>query len=287
MDRFLSIEPSQLKQIVSLGAGSDTRYFRLVSKNPSVRLVYHEFDFPSNTAAKIAVIQRTPYLLETLKSSSQSDVIISAESTSMITSNYNIHPLDLRTLAGAYSAPSSSPPALSNLSGTTPTLLLSEMCLIYLSPVEADRALRAFASSLIPVPTPLALVLYEPIRPHDPFGKVMVSNLGRRGIQLKTLDRYGSLMRQRQRLKATGFKELDGAHGGQGVADIDFIWEMWIDEAEKQRVAGLEMLDELEEWRLLAQHYCIAWGWRGDAFADAWKDVGGQQDENDGGFQDP
>jgi len=253
-----------------------------MSKNPSSNLVYHELDFPSNTAAKIAIIQRTPSLLGTIKSASQPDVQISADGTSLTTSKYNVHPLDLRTLASESSATQRPLPSVPNLDATTPTLLLSEMCLIYLSPSEADNALQAFASSLIPAPTPLALVLYEPIRPHDSFGKVMISNLARRGIQLKTLEKYGSLMRQRQRLKATGFKKAEEAGGGQGVADIDFIWERWIDEAEKGRVAGLEMLDELEEWKLLAQHYCIAWGWRGDIFVDAWKELDGQEDEDDG-----
>jgi hypothetical protein len=33
---------------------------------------------------------------------------------------------------------------------------------------------------------------------------------------------------------------------------------------ELRRIAKLEMLDEMEEWRLLASHYCIAWGWERD-----------------------
>jgi [phosphatase 2A protein]-leucine-carboxy methyltransferase len=51
---------------------------------------------------------------------------------------------------------------------------------------------------------------------------------------------------------------------------VDFIWENWIDEREKERVARVEMLDEVEEWRMLARHYCVAWGWRlgNDAMAD-------------------
>jgi [phosphatase 2A protein]-leucine-carboxy methyltransferase len=30
---------------------------------------------------------------------------------------------------------------------------------------------------------------------------------------------------------------------------------------ELQRIARLEFLDEMEEWQLLARHYCIVWGW--------------------------
>lgn len=76
-----------------------------------------------------------------------------------------------------------------------------------------------------------------------------------------------------------------GFRSGQGAADVDFIWEEWVSGDEKERVAALEMLDEVEEWRMLARHYCVAWGWRtGDESGDgeptksfgAWDDVLGQ-----------
>ena len=50
---------------------------------------------------------------------------------------------------------------------------------------------------------------------------------------------------QKERLRIHGFE------AGQGAADVDFIWENWIDEREKERVARVEMLDEVEEWRML------------------------------------
>ena len=73
---------------------------------------------------------------------------------------------------------------------------------------------------------------------------------------LQTLKKYASLARQRERLKIRGFRD------GQRAADVDFLWDAWVDDDEKARVKTLEMLDELEEWRLLARHYCVAWGWR-------------------------
>lgn len=47
------------------------------------------------------------------------------------------------------------------------------------------------------------------------------------------------------------------------------------------RISRLELLDEMEEWQLLAAHYCIAWGWKtanvgdrshGNAF-DEWDNI--------------
>lgn len=118
------------------------------------------------------------------------------------------------------------------------------------------------------------MVLYEPIRPDDAFGRTMVANLATRGIQLQTLQEYASLEAQRRRLRELGLDR------GQVAADVDFIWERWVNEREKERVAGLEMLDEMEEWRLLARHYCVAWGWRdtpGGVF-EGWREMEGQEE---------
>ncbi len=278
---FLATDASELKQVVSLGAGSDTRFFRLASAGrPSTSLLYHELDFPTNTAQKIAAIQRQPSLMSAIRSSlpEGADITISADGTSLTSATYNLHPLDLRTL---YESASSKSLQITSLSSTAPTLIISECCLCYLSPSAADSVLSTFTTSLIPAPTPLALVIYEPIRPDDAFGRVMIANLAARGIVLQTLKKFSSLSRQRERLRMSGFTS------GQDAADVDFIMEKWVSDAEKERVATLEMLDEVEEWRLLAQHYCVAWGWRNPEavqdgiFARAWADIKGEGQADD------
>lgn len=281
---------SAKKQIISLGAGSDTRAFRIFSKRSSTNIIYHELDFPVNTSAKIRTIRSSPLLQRTIqmetslssaKHQSGDMTTPSITDDALHLPNYHIHPIDLRTIAAE---------AVENLANQTksdlasgdpkqrikddsistakqglkfpgvdpslPTLLISECCLIYLSPNDADAVVDYFSQKLFPPTTPLGLIVYEPIRPDDPFGKTMVSNLAARGIQLQTLHKYSSLTAQRQRF-------LDhGLQTGQGAMDIDSIWNHWISRGEKERVATLEMLDEIEEWRLLAQHYCVAWGWR-------------------------
>lgn len=82
----------------------------------------------------------------------------------------------------------------------------------------------------------------------------MVSNLAGRGIELQTLRKYGSLEVQRERLRLYGFRNAV-------ARDVDELWEC-VGEEEKERVGRLEMVDEVEEWTLLARHYCVAWGWR-------------------------
>jgi len=152
-----------------------------------------------------------------------------------------------------------------------PTLIISECCLVYLPPDDADAVLRYF-SGLFPDTTPLSIAIYEPIRPHDSFGRTMISNLATRGLQLRTLERYHDLKHQRKRLMACGFSaKTEGSGGGAEAADINFTWRKWISAEEKVRVEELEWMDEVEEFVLLAKHYCVCWGWRGFVADDLWK----------------
>jgi [phosphatase 2A protein]-leucine-carboxy methyltransferase len=144
------------------------------------------------------------------------------------------------------------------------------MCLIYLQASTVSKILSTFLEKYIPFPTPVSLIFYEPILPNDAFGQVMISNLASRRIHLPTLSAYPELADQKARLKKDGF--VDGAR----AADTSWIWSNWVPEEEKERVAGLEMLDELEELEMLLKHYCVAWGWRDGGqgiFTEAWGNI--------------
>ena len=250
---------------MSLGAGTDTRFFRLLDLYPNTRLVYHEIDFPTNTVAKIVNIQKQPLLYRKL-------LHIPSTSTSYHSETYNIHALDLRSLAASSSdAPL---PEIPNLDPTIPTLILSEMCLVYLQASTVQSIVSSLLTYYLQPATPASLILYEPILPQDAFGRTMISNLQTRNIHLHTLTAYPELGDQRARLKGYGFEAAARAE------DTSYIWRKWIGEEEKERVASLEFLDELEELELLLRHYCVAWGWRNgesDVFSKAWADVESQQ----------
>lgn len=243
--------PNKRKQIISLGAGSDTRPFRIFTARGKADIVYHELDFSANTKKKIQHILSVPILMRGLSIEKPSDLNISEDRDALQSPHYHIHPIDLRSLS--LDTPTDH---LAGVDPSLPTLMISECCLIYLPPKEADNVLEYFTQKLFPSTTPLSFVLYEPINPHDAFGRTMVANLATRGIILETLDKYDSLDRERKRLLDVGLTS------GQKAGDIDFLWEKWTTQDEKDRVARIEMLDEIEEWKLLSQHYCVAWGWR-------------------------
>jgi [phosphatase 2A protein]-leucine-carboxy methyltransferase len=235
-----------------------------------VQVIYHEVDFPANTAAKLASIQRHPQLYSKLTSKSPPNPLsLEPAAATFHSETYNLHALDLRSLAIA--SEDYSRPSLHNLDPSIPTLILSEMCLIYLQASTVSSILSTFVNNYVPAPTPISLILYEPILPNDAFGRTMTSNLSTRNIYLPTMMAYPDLADQRARLKSYGF--VDGAK----AVDTESIWKEWVSEEEKERVAGLEMLDELEELEMLLRHYCVAWGWRDNGgegiFTDAWGGV--------------
>ena len=251
--RFLRTRPEQSKQIVSLGAGSDTRFFRLrqyARQHNYSHVEYHELDFEANINRKRSAVRNDALLVDCIREGEKNGW------------NLRLHAMDLRDLT------KKSPPIISDLRHDLPTLILSECCLCYLPPEEATSVLQYFTMHLDDA---LSLILYEPIRPFDAFGKVMVSNLASRGIHLQTLKRYATMTAQRQRLRLAGFQD------GQGARDILQLYESdeWIGATERDRVERLEWLDEVEEWRLLASHYCVAWGWKGTLFAEAWNGLDG------------
>lgn len=73
---------------------------------------------------------------------------------------------------------------------------------------------------------------------------------------MPTLEAYPLPADQTTRLLNLGFSQAM-------ARTIDEVWQTWIPVQEKERVDALEGLDEVEEWQLLADHYVVAWGWRG------------------------
>jgi [phosphatase 2A protein]-leucine-carboxy methyltransferase len=242
------------RQIVSLGAGTDTRCFRLLSQPEMSGLVYHEVDFPTIAAKKLQTVQAAPALRNIIANPVAAGNSWSSQSLQN-GCEYWCHGLDLRDMVQSEMAP------LSGLQRDIPTLLISECCLCYLEPAQADGVVKHFAD-LVPN---LSIVIYEPIKPDDPFGRQMVANLAARQIRMPTLDVYRTTAGQEVRLKEAGFDAVKGM-------TVEDIWKRWVSPEEKERVDELEGLDEVEEWNLLAGHYAVVWGWRGRGF-EGWKDV--------------
>ncbi|CAG8960766.1 hypothetical protein HYFRA_00002303 [Hymenoscyphus fraxineus] len=283
VDAFLShasdeSKDTPTKQIISLGAGTDTRYFRLRAQNKHRKLVYHEFDFPSVCATKSQLVSTNQALLsedgtatfftkrskDAPDSDSESEWGFAGKQDGETDIRYCCHPLDLRRLP--YTPSIKTLDCFHGIRSDIPTLIISECCLCYLEVDNAQEVIKWFADR---IPS-LGIVLYEPIGVDTSFGQMMVANLASRNITMPTVKMYKTLSDQKQRLSDAGF-EATNDDGGQDAKTIEHVWENWVNADEKERVDSLEGLDEVEEWQILARHYAVAWGWRGTYGWENWR----------------
>ncbi|CAO1635596.1 unnamed protein product [Parajaminaea phylloscopi] len=294
VEAFLTSEPETTKQIVSLGSGSDSRYWRIMSNGQLAECLHHylELDFPAVVARKIVAIQRSPQLQTHLQPpvTSSSDVPAGRHETGTLpeqapqhrphlrSQKYSLHGLDLRLhdQLGDVIA--------STLDPRKPTLVLAECVLSYIPPRESKRLLDIIASSIHPAVT-VAAVSYEMCVAGDQtpgvstgigsgptespvvsqFGKVMLRNLETRGLSLQGARGYMTPRSHEERfvdsLSASASPEA-GSKTSSASRSLSQIWFESLSHAERERLARIEGLDEVEELRLLLGCYALAWACR-------------------------
>lgn len=245
-------------QIISIGSGSDTRAFRTLKDSPDV--IYHEIDFPESCKIKRAAILEDDTLRDIIgykEDSTLTDSITSKEDfqsypSDLNTDRYYLYGVDLRELEGSKFS----------FDLTLPTLVISECVLCYIS-LENNARILSFFRDLFKSST-IAFLIYEPMSLNDSFGSTMTANLSGRGIVLPTFEKLPDLKTRLLFLKEckfldiklTDLSEISGYEGDNS----------WISPEEIQRIDKLEIIDEIEEIRLLLKHYCLTYAGIGDSF---------------------
>ncbi|KAI9441619.1 leucine carboxyl methyltransferase [Lactarius indigo] len=247
-------------QIVSLGAGSDTRFWRLASGTHAERLhKYIELDFAENTSRKAMLIRKSKVLSAAL--GSLDAVSVGGGGTTLRSPVYNLLPVDLRTppvvslepLLGSGDEPLLSP--------SLPTLLLFECVLAYMAPSASNTLVQWFVDYFgSPGGGLLGAVVYEMFKLGDAFGRVMLNNLKSRGVSLPGAEAYPDIASLSRRFLDLGFTTAQ-------ALTLREIRSRYVGPQELQRLSRLEMLDEVEELELVLDHYAISWGIR---FPENW-----------------
>lgn len=158
INQFLS--STSKAQIISLGAGSDTRFWRYSGDDRITK--YIEIDFDELTSRKIMHIRKSAMLSSKL----DDNVVIEAGGSRLLSSKYTILPADLRmvdlnALVNPY------------IDYTLPTLVLCECVLVYMPQEASNRILRSFGELFNDV----LVLVYEMTGVNDKFGQTMLKNL--------------------------------------------------------------------------------------------------------------
>ncbi|KAG8732448.1 carboxy methyl transferase for protein phosphatase 2A [Ceratobasidium sp. 423] len=239
---------TEKRQIVSLGAGSDTRYWRLMDKGFATRIAsYVELDFTENTSRKAKAVMQSQVLSNVLGP----EVKIERGGTGLSSPTYHLIPLDLREGVPALDllvSPSS--PTNAPLNPNLPTLFIAECVFVYMPPTISDIIVQWFSNTF----KRTAGIVYEMFGLQDSFGKVLKDNLKARHIELPGVDAFPTLDSQVSRYTNNGFSHSNGR-------TLKSIRRENIPVSELQRISRLEHLDEIEELELVLEHYAITWGY--------------------------
>ncbi|CAM9380755.1 unnamed protein product [Lampetra planeri] len=228
LTRFLEQTRAEPRtQMVSLGAGFDTAYFRLKSEARLGRAVVFEVDFPAVARRKAALIRQSPELLALLSPGQVADYCL-----------LGVDVTRLRELEESLVGTGLDPAA--------PTLLLSECVLTY---VDANRAsaLIGWAAERLVAAT---FVAYEQAHPGDVFGSVMMNHFSRLRSPLRALRRFPTRHAQHARYLSQGWERCESV-------DMNEFYLNVLPVEERARVEHLELFDEHEEWHLKCSHYFI------------------------------
>ena len=248
IEKFLGQFKGQKVRILSLGSGSDTRPFKLLPGHAGT-LEYVELDFPNSCKLKHAVISLSKQLCDIVGVEHVTDDGSSQDWYDSLgdldTEQYKLIGVDLRQIDQLQVL-------LSKLDPKVPTLVISEAMLCYVETSTSSQVLKTLRDSF-PVG---CITVYDPIGGEGSFGDVMVENLKLRNLTMPSLLEFNTLSKYHQRLVNLGF-------GHVAIDNMYNIYENWTEVEEKQRISRLEFLDEIEELKLLLEHYCLAIGWWG------------------------
>jgi len=176
---------------------------------------------------------------------------------------YSLVSADLRDIAALESAMNEA-----GFDHNAPTLFIAECVLVYLPEKDATALLEwasntAHSSTESPSQThsPKMFAGFEMVNPLDAFGKVMVSNLRERGVELHGMLNHPTLESQIGRFTKCGWSDPND----HCAWDMHCVYNSGLlDIVERRRIESIEGLDELEEWELLMQHYCLCLAYIGE-----------------------
>ncbi|XP_072030501.1 tRNA wybutosine-synthesizing protein 4-like [Amphiura filiformis] len=242
---FLTECQGEEKQVISLGAGFDSAFFRLQASGHLDRTKFIEVDFPQVAERKRALIQANRELLKCLDDNR--DEWSAAEEPSadvwLKSERYYLLGTDLCDLNRLQKSLKQC-----QVDTSIPTLLLSECVITYMKVKSSNSliewCLKTFPNSIF--------ASYEQIQPDDAFGVVMQNHFKKLNSTIKAIQTYPSLEAQCQRYTSMGWPHCQAVNMNQYYLNA-------LSPEERARIESLELFDEYEEWHLKCAHYIVAY----------------------------
>ena len=235
-------------QIVNLGAGFDTLYWRLkdeLAESKRERLLHSfiEVDLPGVTAKKCMRIKKSKALLSKV---ADEDGEVKLSRTDLHGSDYHVVAADIANAAMVEKKLDEC-----QVDYHCPTILVAECVLVYLTPSVVSAFLKWCSKKFQDA---LVFLGHEQLNMNDRFGQVMMENLSARGCGLPGVASCKDKDTQVKRFLETGF---DGGMCWTMNEVYDMLPKTVVD-----RVDRLELFDERELMKQLFEHYCLTVSWR-------------------------
>ncbi|XP_064615215.1 leucine carboxyl methyltransferase 1-like [Liolophura sinensis] len=243
MEKFLKLTKCQC-QVVNLGAGFDTTFWRLKEQG-MIPQSFIEMDFPTVVMRKGHAIKQKKPLLAGI---STEDGEIKFHNYDLHSANYHLVGANLRTLGEVEAKLTEC-----GIDYTLPTIFIAECVLVYLE-IEQSKALLKWLAEKFQT---AFFINYEQVNLGDRFGEVMLANLKSRECTLAGVDACLSLDAQKDRFLTTGWQGADGM-------EMTYVYKC-LPHAEITRIEHLEFLDERELLDQLFNHYCVVWAYKDSA----------------------
>jgi tRNA wybutosine-synthesizing protein 4 len=243
-ERILILKQAQ--QVLSLGAGYDSMFFRLANMGILTKqsgLKYFEVDYTKSVLGKVSRISKSPLLKSVfsdgVKTIDQDCFSYDSGFLTLVGCNMT-HLSDLEAkLRSCHFDP--------NL----PTVILTECSTTY---IEAEDCIDLM-SWLTDFIRDFVFIGYEQIRPFDAFGRIMVKHFKNRNSAIKCVHHYPTVEDHIRRFKCFGWTSVE-------VTTIGDIWKRHID-SEAVNLINCEHFDEAAELMLKCSHYVLItaqWG---------------------------
>ncbi|KAI6191969.1 ER membrane protein complex subunit 4 [Aphelenchoides bicaudatus] len=222
-------------QIISLGSGFDTLYYRLREKKAQFSKLV-EIDFSSVTARKIKMISKCQFLSQYFQTPAHEE-----HHSDLHAGDYHLIGADLRQHKELWAKFENV-----GLNPALPTIVIAECVLIYMDQLRCDDLLSSLARQF----ENCVFINYEQVNMIDKFSSVMQNSLSERGIHLPGMSVCESLETQKNRFLQAGFSRV-------ASWTMQDLYENHFNKADVARIESLEMLDERELLSQLLEHYCV------------------------------